>query len=146
MIWFLAGLVLLAGVVIYSLHRRFDPIEDLFPVIKIQKPWGHEEIWAQTDDYVGKILVIKAGHRLSLQFHRHKDETIHVVSGELSLFLDNQDGETTNITLIPGESFHISPFVIHRMAAKKEDVRILEVSTTQLWDVVRLEDDYSRTL
>lgn len=144
MIWFLIGIIILSGVVVYSLHKQYEPIENLRSVIKIQKPWGHEEIWAQTDKYVGKILHIKRGHRLSLQYHRHKDETIRVLSGELHLFLDNQGGETHELILRSGESYHIRPFLVHRMEAKVGNVEILEVSTSQLWDVVRLQDDYRR--
>jgi len=117
---------------------------------KTDKPWGHEIIWARSatsDGYIGKILFIKAGHRLSFQYHEEKEETILVKSGTLYLvtdgFLDNLE-ERKTIKLTPGETFHIAPFYTHRFMAKEVDVEIVEVSTSQLEDVVRLEDDYGR--
>jgi mannose-6-phosphate isomerase-like protein (cupin superfamily) len=117
---------------------------------KIDKPWGYEIIWARSttsDGYVGKILFIKAGHRLSFQYHEEKEETILVKSGNLYLvtdgFVDNLE-ERRTIKLAPGEAFHIAPFYTHRFMAKDDDVELVEVSTSQLEDVVRLEDDYGR--
>jgi len=109
----------------------------------VTKPWGHEEIWAHTDKYVGKILHINPGHRLSEQYHRVKDETIYVLEGVLQLSLDEDD---TLVTLHPGQSFHIYPGRVHRFCASKHGigVRLLEVSTPELDDVVRLSDDYNR--
>jgi mannose-6-phosphate isomerase-like protein (cupin superfamily) len=110
----------------------------------VDKPWGHELIWARTDRYVGKILHIKAGEALSLQYHRVKDETIMVLSGRLSL-VHYADGEPPRtIELPPREPFHIPPGLRHRMIALA-DTDVLEVSTTELDDVVRLEDRYGRT-
>ena len=108
------------------------------------KPWGYELIWAKTTRYVGKILHVRAGEALSLQYHRVKDETIMVLSGLLR-FESFREGEPPSIReLGPREPFHIEPGVRHRMTAI-EDTDVLEVSTTELDDVVRLEDRYGRT-
>lgn len=109
---------------------------------KVDKPWGHELIWARTDRYVGKILHIEAGHVLSLQYHNKKDETIHVLSGEIVLRL--QHGETLiERRMGEGESFHIQPLEIHQFEAVVTS-DLLEVSTPELDDVVRLKDRYGR--
>jgi mannose-6-phosphate isomerase len=109
--------------------------------MRIEKPWGHEEIWAKTDDYVGKVIFINAGQRLSKQFHRKKEETIYVLEGVLI----NYDESGNSTLYYPGQSLHISPGTIHRFcAASKAHVKIMEVSTNYLDDVVRLEDDYDR--
>tara|TARA_R100000664_G_C2747157_1_gene134735 strand:- start:578 stop:916 length:339 start_codon:yes stop_codon:yes gene_type:complete len=108
--------------------------------IKIDKPWGHEIIWAKTDDYVGKLLFIKQGARLSKQYHEKKEETIYVLKGTLY----NYDGEDKIQTIKPGESFHVSPGQIHRFSALLSNVELMEVSTNHLDDVVRLHDDYKR--
>jgi mannose-6-phosphate isomerase-like protein (cupin superfamily) len=109
----------------------------------VDKPWGHELIWAQTDRYVGKILHIKAGEALSLQYHRVKDETIMVLSGKLQFehFTEGEQPQTTELG--PREPFHVTPGMRHRMTAIV-DTDVLEVSTTELEDVVRLEDRYGR--
>lgn len=109
----------------------------------VLKPWGHEVIFAHTKDYVGKILVIKAGHKLSLQFHKVKEETIYLRSGELKFLLENAKGEMEEFLVKAGESFHILPNRKHRMVAI-QDCEIFEVSTSHLEDVVRLEDSYGR--
>ena len=110
----------------------------------VDKPWGHELIWAKTDRYVGKILHIRAGEALSLQYHRVKDETIMVLSGRLA-FEFFADGEApSQRELGPREAFHVTPGLRHRMTAI-EDTDVLEVSTPELTDVVRLEDRYGRT-
>jgi Mannose-6-phosphate isomerase len=113
---------------------------------RVEKPWGYEEIWARTDQYVGKIIRIWAGHRLSLQYHREKEETIRVLEGQLQLHHQPDESEDRiNITqLEPGDSYHIRPGIKHRFEAATDDVLLVEVSTTQLEDVVRLEDDYGR--
>ena len=110
----------------------------------VDKPWGHELIWATTDRYVGKILHIKAGEALSLQYHRVKDETIMVLSGRLQLvyFEDGQPPKSRDLS--PREPFHIPTGLRHRMIAI-EDTEVLEVSTPELDDVVRLEDRYGRS-
>ena len=111
--------------------------------VTIDKPWGNELIWAQTDRYVGKILHVKAGQALSLQYHRVKDETIVVLSGRI-MFEFFAEGEAPIVReLGPREPFHIAPGVRHRMIAI-EDTDVLEVSTPELDDVVRLEDRYGR--
>ena len=110
----------------------------------VEKPWGHEQIWAETERYVGKILHIKRGHRLSLQYHEVKDETIMVLTGRLA-FEHFADGEAPTVTeLGPRQPFHVTPHLRHRMIAL-EDTDVVEVSTTELGDVVRLEDAYGRT-
>ena len=112
----------------------------------IEKPWGHEEIWAQTSRYAGKILFIKKGHRLSRQYHRVKEETIMVQEGVLNCEEGPRaDGERViRHTLLPGDVFHVRPGTIHRFCAEETDVRLIEVSTAEIQDVVRLEDDYRR--
>ncbi len=110
----------------------------------VEKPWGHELIWAQTDRYVGKILHIKAGEALSLQYHRVKDETIMLLSGRMKLELFAEGEEPRFVELAPREPVHITPNLRHRMIAI-EDTDVLEVSTTEIDDVVRLEDRYGRT-
>ena len=110
----------------------------------VKKPWGHEEIWAETDKYCGKILYIQAGQRLSLQYHEKKTETIRVQQGTLILTLGNPDGSTFETQLQAGQSYHISTGTIHRFGAGEHDVVLVEVSTPELDDVVRLQDDYTR--
>ncbi len=109
----------------------------------VMKPWGHEVIFAVTKDYVGKILVIKAGHQLSLQFHKVKEETIYMRAGEMKFLIENEQGVMEEHILTEGKSFHILPNRKHRMTAVK-DCEVFEVSTPHLEDVVRLEDSYGR--
>jgi len=109
----------------------------------VPKPWGHELIWAKTDRYVGKILHIKAGESLSLQYHRVKDETIMVLSGRLAFEHYVDGSEPTRTELAVREPFHIAPGLRHRMIAI-EDTDVVEVSTPELDDVVRLDDRYGR--
>jgi len=111
---------------------------------KVEKPWGHELWWARTERYVGKLLHVKRGESLSLQYHRVKDETILVQSGR-RLFESRAAHETQlhAIEVLPGQGFHITPGTVHRMTAL-EDCDIYEVSTPELDDVVRLEDRYGR--
>ena len=110
----------------------------------VEKPWGNELIWAATDRYVGKILHINAGEALSLQYHRVKDETIMVLTGKLQLqyFADGEPPRTRDLG--PREPFHVTPGLRHRMIAL-EDTDVVEVSTPELDDVVRLDDRYGRT-
>lgn len=110
---------------------------------RVDKPWGHELIWAHTDQYVGKILLIETGRRLSLQRHEVKDESIYVLSGLLRLTLEDEAGEIRIEELGPGAHRHIAVGRIHRYEAV-ERCEILEVSTPELDDVVRLEDDFGR--
>jgi mannose-6-phosphate isomerase len=109
----------------------------------VDKPWGYELIWAKTDRYVGKILHVRAGEALSLQYHRVKDETIMVLTGRLR-FEFYAEGDTPSVRdLGPREPFHVAPGLRHRMVAI-EDADVLEVSTPELDDVVRLADRYGR--
>ena len=111
---------------------------------KVDKPWGYELIWALTDDYCGKILFVKAGESLSLQFHRVKDESWLVQQGRAKLELGSAGAAVLNEEVIgPGASFRFRPGTVHRVTAL-EDTTILEVSTAHLDDVVRLEDRYGR--
>ncbi len=109
------------------------------PVETVKKPWGRELIFARASKYVGKILVIEKGRRLSLQYHRKKHESLMVLRGKLGLRL----GKTTKI-VGPGTAFAVPPRTIHRFEAPKGRVTLIEVSTPELWDVVRLQDDYGR--
>ncbi len=111
-------------------------------VRRVEKPWGYELIWAHTGKYVGKVLHVNQGHQLSLQYHNVKDETIHVQSGTMKLVVDEGQGYIEK-EMKPGESYHIKPLTKHRMVAVT-DCDILEVSTPELDDVVRLEDKYGR--
>lgn len=109
---------------------------------RVEKPWGHEVIYAHTDRYAGKILFIRAGERLSLQYHRRKDETIYLLSGDLDLEIEI-DGELSTHRLVPGEARHIAAGIRHRMIAET-DCHVAEASSPELDDVVRLEDLYGR--
>ena len=116
---------------------------EILDIKRVDKPWGHELIFAKTARYVGKILHINRGESLSLQYHEIKEETLYVVAGELKLTIE-YDGERREMSLRRGEAFHIPPRMIHRMEAI-EDTDVAEVSTPELDDVVRLEDRYGRT-
>ena len=112
----------------------------------VNKPWGHEVIWADTDLYVGKVLHIKAGHSLSVQYHNLKDETIHLLSGEMIYRISGAGGEgqpLVDVKLKVGESFRNEPGTVHQMEAVT-DCQVLEASTPHLDDVVRLTDRYGR--
>ena len=110
---------------------------------RVDKPWGHELIWAHTDKYVGKILQLETGKRLSFQYHEVKDEWIQVLSGRLLLTLENDDGIVEDRELGPGEGAHVGTGRRHRYTAI-ETCRMIEVSTPELLDVVRIEDDFGR--
>ena len=110
----------------------------------VEKPWGNELIWAKTSRYVGKILHVRAGEALSLQYHRVKDETIMVLTGRLSFEFFAENETPCARELGPLEPFHITPGLRHRMIAI-EDTDVVEVSTPELDDVVRLEDRYGRS-
>ena len=110
---------------------------------RVDKPWGHELVWAETNRYVGKILHIKKGHSLSLQYHVQKDETIFLQAGSMRFEHYREDEAPQATDLAPGEAFRITPGLRHRMTAL-EDCDVLEVSTPELDDVVRLEDKYGR--
>ena len=110
---------------------------------RVDKPWGYELIWAHTDRYVGKILVIEQGKRLSLQRHEVKDESILVTSGRLRLYLEDDEGTVQVEELVAGDHRHVRTGRIHRYEAI-ERTELIEVSTPELDDVVRLEDDFGR--
>jgi mannose-6-phosphate isomerase-like protein (cupin superfamily) len=110
---------------------------------RVEKPWGHELIWARTDRYVGKILHVKAGHVLSCQYHNKKDETMHVLSGELILRIGTVD-KLEERAFRAGESVHIRAGVVHQIEAIR-DTDVLEASTPELDDLVRLSDRYGRS-
>ena len=109
----------------------------------VEKPWGHERIWAATDRYAGKVLVIEAGRRLSFQYHLRKEESILVVSGRLRLHLEDAAGTVRIEELGPGEARHVPVGRRHRFEAI-ERTELFEVSSPELDDVVRVEDDFGR--
>ena len=109
----------------------------------VKKPWGHEEIFAHTDHYAGKILFVRQGEALSLQYHEIKEETLRVLDGELELVTGPDKNTLETHVLKEGAVFHIPPRTLHRMVALT-DCNLLEVSTSNLDDVVRLEDRYGR--
>lgn len=109
----------------------------------INKPWGYELIWAKTPMYIGKLLFIRAGESLSLQYHQKKEETLFLESGEVELFAGKDQEHLNRIPFFTGYSFHVPPGIIHRLRAVK-DARVFEVSTPELDDVVRLKDEYGR--
>ena len=110
---------------------------------RVPKPWGEELIWALTDRYCGKVITIETGRRLSLQYHERKDEAIFVTRGRLRLLLENDRGEDEIRELGPGEGAHVPVGRRHRYEAI-ERVELVEVSTPELDDVVRIEDDFGR--
>jgi mannose-6-phosphate isomerase-like protein (cupin superfamily) len=110
---------------------------------KVDKPWGYELRWAITDQYLGKVLHIKKGEALSLQYHERKDEYLYVVRGAIDMTLGGADGELTTHRMKAGDTLHITPGTRHRPTAV-EDTDIFEVSTPEIDDVVRLEDRYGR--
>lgn len=110
----------------------------------VPKPWGHETIWAHTDRYVGKILHIKAGQALSVQYHERKDETVYLLNGEMKYWVQLPGDDTLrDQALSTGQSFRITPGTIHYMEAVT-DCDVLEASTPELDDVVRIKDRYGR--
>jgi mannose-6-phosphate isomerase-like protein (cupin superfamily) len=110
---------------------------------KVEKPWGWELVWAEADQYVGKLLFVRAGESLSLQYHEQKDESWLVQEGRARLELGEVGGDLDAVEIVPGDAFRYRPRTVHRVTAI-EDTLIVEVSTTQLTDVVRLEDRYGR--
>lgn len=115
----------------------------LVPTKIVEKPWGHELWWAQNDDYVAKVLHIKQGHSLSLQYHQEKRETFMLISGAITIefFEEGQTPQTIKLGL--RTPFHVEPGLRHRMTADA-DSELVEVSTPQVNDIVRLEDRYGR--
>jgi mannose-6-phosphate isomerase len=120
-------------------HERMSGYSD---VRTVPKPWGHETIWAQTDRYVGKILHIRGGHELSLQYHNRKDETVYLLAGKL-IYRVKQGERLEDVPLEIGQAFRLTPGTVHQMVAVT-DCQVLEVSTPELDDVVRITDKYGR--
>ena len=113
-------------------------------VTRLPKPWGEELLFARTASYAGKILRIRAGEALSLQYHERKDETIYLYQGRLRLLLPDESDPRAQKMLAEGEAVHLPPGTRHRLEALTDCV-VFEVSTPELDDVVRLEDRYGRT-
>jgi mannose-6-phosphate isomerase-like protein (cupin superfamily) len=110
---------------------------------RVEKPWGWELVWAETEQYAGKLLFVRAGHALSLQYHERKEESWLVQEGRAILELGPVDGPLETVEIGPGDAFHYRPGTVHRVTAV-EDTLVLEVSTADLDDVVRLDDRYGR--
>lgn len=110
---------------------------------RVDKPWGHELRWAVTDRYIGKLIHVKKGHQLSLQYHVQKDESIFIVSGLLDLVLEDAAGELNVHRMTPGMTARVRPGRRHRFIGV-EDTDLVEVSSPEVDDVVRLEDSYGR--
>jgi len=117
-------------------------MEDKFPR-KTEKPWGFELLFAHTPKYAGKVILVRKGHRLSLQYHKKKDETLYIYEGEALLEIEGSDGRMTSKVVQPGQCIRVPPRTRHRLEAI-EDTTFFEVSTPELEDVVRVEDDYGR--
>lgn len=111
--------------------------------LTIEKPWGNELLFALASKYAGKILTINKGHRLSLQFHNKKEETLYLLKGSIRLSIRDSKGKIRGMIMKPGTVHHLPPKTVHRIAALKYS-QILEVSTPELYDVVRMDDDYDR--
>jgi mannose-6-phosphate isomerase-like protein (cupin superfamily) len=109
---------------------------------RVEKPWGYELIWARTDRYVGKILHIEPGHCLSLQYHNRKDETLYVLRGEI-IFRVKEEDVLREVRMREGDGYHVTPLTVHQMEAVTA-ADLLEASTPELDDVVRLQDRYGR--
>jgi mannose-6-phosphate isomerase len=118
-------------------------MEDKLPR-KTEKPWGYELLFALTPKYAGKVLFVKKGHRLSLQYHQEKDETLYIYEGKALLEIQGEDGKMVKTEAKSGYCFRLPPLTRHRFQAL-EDTTFIEVSTPELEDVVRLDDDYGRT-
>jgi len=117
-------------------------MEDKLPR-KTEKPWGFELLFARTPKYVGKVIFVRAGHRLSLQYHREKDESMYLYEGEALIEIEESDGQLVKFVAQPGYCLRIPPLTKHRLEAI-EDTTLFEVSTPELEDVERVEDDYGR--
>jgi len=111
---------------------------------RTEKPWGYEILYALTTKYAGKIIFVKKGHRLSFQYHKIKEETMYIQHGKAVMTMDGNDDTVVDTIVTTGDAIHIPPLTRHRVEAL-EDTTILEVSTAQLGDIVRIEDDYGRS-
>jgi quercetin dioxygenase-like cupin family protein len=109
---------------------------------KTTKPWGYEVLWAETKNYIAKMMYILPEKRMSLQYHKEKEETIYVMRGELIVWENENDDEY--IKLNPGSIYHVKPTMVHRFGAKEQPVMLMEVSTNYLDDIVRIKDDFKR--
>lgn len=127
-----------------SPRKSVPPRSSRVPITRVTKPWGYEIIWARSERYVGKILHINAGHELSVQYHNKKDETVYLLSGQI-IYRVQRNGEEVldDVRLQVGESFRMIPGTIHQMVAVT-DCDVLEVSTPEVDDIVRLSDKYGR--
>jgi mannose-6-phosphate isomerase len=112
-------------------------------VKRLEKPWGHELVYALTDRYCGKVIFIRKGEQLSLQFHREKDEVVYLHEGRIEMEIGDPGGPLDVEVVGPGRAFHFAPGTVHRWRALEDSV-VLEVSTPEVDDVVRLEDRYGR--
>ena len=110
---------------------------------RTEKPWGYELLYAHTSRYVGKVIFVEKGHRLSLQYHQRKDESMYILSGKARIDFGEDEAKLTSLVLEPGGTIRLKPLTRHRVEAL-EDTTLLEVSTPELEDVVRLRDDYGR--
>jgi len=110
----------------------------------VNKPWGYEEVWATCSRYAGKIIVIKPGCSLSRQYHKHKEETIYVLEGHMRLEVGDKNSGIQVTHLDPGCVAHITPLTVHRFCAEDDEVKLIEVSSPEINDVVRVEDSYGR--
>jgi len=117
-------------------------MESKFPR-KVTKPWGYELLWAGTSRYAGKLIFIREGHRLSLQHHKVKDESMYLYAGKARIEIEGSDGKLVSSLAEPGYCVHVPPLTKHRIEAL-EDTTLFEVSTSELDDVVRFSDDYGR--
>jgi mannose-6-phosphate isomerase len=126
-----------------SSPNLFDLDRFAVDVKRVEKPWGYELVYASTERYCGKIIFIRAGEELSLQFHKKKDETIYVQSGRVEFEIGDPGKPTDTEVVAPGRAFRLEPGTVHRIRAL-EDTVALEVSTAEMNDVVRLEDRYGR--
>jgi len=117
-------------------------VEEIVPQ-KTEKPWGFELLFAHTPKYAGKLIFVKKGYRLSLQYHEKKDESIYIYEGKALVEIEGSDGCTESTMLEPGQCIRVPPLTKHRLQAL-EDTTLFEVSTPELDDVVRVEDDYGR--
>ena len=125
-------------------RKRVPARSGRVPITRVTKPWGHETIWAYSERYTGKIIHINAGHELSVQYHNKKDETVYLLSGQIIYRVQrNGDEVLDDVHLQVGESFRIIPGTIHQMVAVT-DCEVLEVSTPEVDDIVRLSDKYGR--
>lgn len=128
-----------------SLHSQSPIPNPQFPIPKVvEKPWGKEIWFAYNKKYVGKIILINKGHRLSKQYHRFKHETLYTDEGKYLLEIHKREGVHLRKIMKKGSLVVIPPKTIHRLEAKFCNVKIIEVSTPQVKDVIRLEDDYGR--